>query len=342
MAKTRSRKSSSGPAKATVDFTGEERIVVLAGEDSFLIGEYQRQLRQAVEKKADGEVDVLNFDSRAELADVFDELRSVGLMMQTKIVILTDDGDFVSNHREALERYAQDPAEQSVLVIRPSSWNATWRLHKAIEQVGQVVKCGDVTEAMAEKWLIDRAKSVHKRKLKPAGASLLVDRIGKSLGRLDGELAKVVASVGEGDAIDENDVAAVVGRSSEADAWAIQSALLSGDARQAVGTLNDLIDLAGHHEQFMAYWYADLAKKMCKAAIMAEQRKSDFDICKTLRVFPRERHKPFMDAVRKLGRRGTTKLLGMITDMDAGSKSGLSDARRNLEEISVLLSMRLR
>jgi DNA polymerase-3 subunit delta len=334
----RSRKSSSAEGPS---FTGDELIVVITGDDNFLIGEYQRQFREAVEKKADGEIDVLTFDGKAELADVLDELRSVGLMMQTKIVVVTDADEFVTAHREKLERYADDPAAESRLVIRPTKWNAQWRLHKAIEKVGAVAKTGDLTEAAAEKWLIDRAKTMHKRKLKAEAAALLVERIGATLGRLDGELAKVVASAGDRETIEADDVIAVVGRSSEADAWAIQSALLSGDATKAVGTLNDLIDLAGHHEQFMAYWFADLARKMCKASIMAEGRSSDYEICSSLRIWPKDRQKPFMDAVRRLGRRGTTKLLGMITEMDARAKSGSGDARRNLEQICVLLSMRL-
>ena len=335
-------KRSTKTRAAAPSFTGDERIVVLTGDDSFLIGEYLRQLRAAVEGKADGDVDLLSFDAKAELADVYDELRSVGLMMQTKIVVVNDADDFVSAHRESLERYADDPAAESVLVLRPNTWNAKWRLHKAIEKVGQVVKCGELDETAAARWLVDRAKAMHGCTLRPQAAALIVERMGTALGRLDGELAKVIAAAGAKDAIGMEDAAAVVGRSSDADAWAIQSALLSGDPRKAVGTLNDLIDLAGHHEQFMAYWFADLARKMCKASILAEQRQSDFEICKQLKVWPKDRQKPFMDAVRQLGRRGTTRLLARITEMDAGAKSGLSDARRNLEQIGVLLAGRLR
>jgi len=73
-------------------------------------------------------------------------LETIGALV---IVVVSDADEFVTAHREKLERYADDPAAESRLVIRPTKWNAQWRLNKAIEKVGAVAKTGDLTEAAA-------------------------------------------------------------------------------------------------------------------------------------------------------------------------------------------------
>lgn len=322
--------------------TGDERIVTLHGSDPFLQKEQLTAVRQLLEKRGE-EVDTLRLDGdRAEPSDVFDELRSFGLMQQYKLVVVESADKFVTDHRETLERYAADPVEIATLVLRCEKWNRSWKLSKAIEKIGAVVPCDSVSETAAERWVVDRAKKEHGCTIQASAASLLVERLGPDLGRLDTELAKLAVAAPQGTAISEADVEALVGRSSEKDAWDIQEALLSGDANRAVGKLAELIDLAGHHEQFMAYWFADLCRKLAKAASMAEQRVPDGQVCKALRVWPMDRQRPFMNAARKLGRRGSARALARITELDARAKSGFGNARRNLETFAVQFAAAVR
>ena len=322
--------------------TGSERLVVLHGHDPFLQREMLNTLREAVEKQGH-DVDVLRLDGdRAEPADVFDELRSFGLMQQYKLVVVESADKFVTHYRENLERYADEPVDIATLVLRVTKWNKSWRVHKAIEKVGAVVTCDGVSEIVAEKWLVDRAKSHHQTSIKPAAAQCLVDRLGPDLGRLDTELSKLAVASPQNTPIDVADVEQLVGRSSEKDAWDIQDALLSGDANRAMTKLAELIDLAGHHEQFMAHWFADLTRKLAQASAMLEHNASDFEVCKTLRIWPKERQRPFMTAARKLGPRGSARALARITEMDARAKSGYATARRNLETFALQFTAAVR
>src|SRR5690606_8797359 len=98
----------------------ETRICVIYGEDEMLKRQTLEQLRAALIAKHN-DVEPLVFDGQSSpLADVLDELRSYGLMQQHKIVIVDDADVFVSAHREALERYAQNPVDNGVLVFRGS------------------------------------------------------------------------------------------------------------------------------------------------------------------------------------------------------------------------------
>ncbi len=322
--------------------TGAERLVVLHGDDPFLQREHLHTLRDAIESNGH-DVDTLRLDGdRAEPADVFDELRSFGLMQQYKLVVVESADKFVTNHRENLERYADDPVDIATLVLRVTKWNKSWRIHKAIEKIGAVVTCDGVSESVAERWVVARAKTHHAAAIKPAAAQHLVARLGPDLGRLDSELAKLAVAAPENTPIDIPDVEALVGRSSEKDAWDIQDALLSGDPNRAITKLSELIDLAGHHEQFMAHWFADLTRKLATAAAMLDTNAPEFEICKTLRIWPKDRQRPFIQAARKLGPRGAARALARITDLDARAKSGYASARRNLETFALQFTAAVR
>lgn len=344
MAKRGTRKPSAKRGASTPSFNGEELVVALFGKNAFLHGEYQRWLRQAVSDKVGEEVEPAVFDGRqAALADVLDELRSYGLMQQWKFVVVTDADPFVTAHRDALERYAAEPVDCATLVIRCESWNRSWRLHKTIEGLdrGRAVECPEqVDAAFAQKWVERRAEPVYGVKVEKAAASLLVERIGRDLGRLESELSKCASAAGEGEAIDETIVASLVGRGSDEQLWQVRDALLSGDRDHALRVIKDLVELQNEPPQRVSWYVADLARKLAHAAAMAERGEDLGDFMKSNRVWG-DAQRTFRAAARRLGSAGAARLLKTWTEMDSRSKSGFGDLARNLEVFALLLSRRL-
>ncbi len=339
MAKRSGKSGKSAPVK----FAGTERVVVLHGKEQFLQSEYLRQLREAVEANADGEVDVLRFDGpAAELAEVLDELRSLGLMQQYKLVVVSEADEFVTKHREHLERYAQSPEPGATLVLRPDTWNANWRLHKAIVKVGVVARCDEVPAPTAARWATKRIEARYGRQLSPKAAAVLVDRLGTSLQRLDSELAKLAAGVDEHQTVEVEHVEAMTGRASDRMAWDMQEALLSGDPATAIAKLHELLDLANQPKELVMYFVTDLLRKIHRAAGMVRRRVNEFQILKELKIWPQHRQAPFMHAVRRIEETGAARLLAQITDLDSRAKSGFGDHRRSLEQFCVLFAEQVR
>jgi len=335
MAKRSSRKAS-GPPK----FTGGERIVVLIGDEPFLMTDYTRQLREATAAKVDSEVDTITFDGgSAELADVLDELRSVGLMMQHKLVVVEQGDEFIKRYRAQMERYAADTEPTATLLLRASKWNKG-NIDKAIAKVGLIHQCADPKPAEAATWLVGRARSAHGFEIDRPAAGLLVERIGPDLGRLEGELAKLSAAVPQGQVADRDVVSALVGRASDDDQlWSrMQQALLSGDPREALETVYELTELASVSPVPLMRAASDLAVKLSLAARMLRDRQNDFDICKSLKIWPQSNHRPFIAMAKRLGPAGSAKLAAQIVNFDRRSKSGFGDARRGLEQFCVLLT----
>jgi len=326
-------------SKTKVEIDDSVRIAVLYGSEPMLQSEYLRQLFVVMEK-AHGEVEQIQFDgTQATLADVFDELRSYGLMQQYKVVVVSDADQFVSTHRAALERYAQQPVDTATLVLRSTRWNKG-KLDKAIEKVGFICKCDVAKPPEAINWLLARAKSEHKCKLDNTTARLLVDRLGCNLARLDSELGKLAVMAGEGQPVTRAMVDQVVGRSSEEQAWVVQEAVLDamnnrrGGALQAV---HELVNVAGQPDVLVMYFVADLVCKLNAAVAMKKLGVNEGQIAKDLKLWG-PKQMMFMNLVRRLTTRSAARLLDRIVEADRRSKSGGGTPLRNLECFCAVLA----
>jgi DNA polymerase-3 subunit delta len=311
-------------------FDGSERIAVLHGSELFLQREQLALLRAALAEAHD-EVDTLRFDGRhATLAEVLDEVRSFGLMQQYKLVVIEDADQLITKHREALERYAADPVDIATLLLRPTTWNSSWKLHKAIGKIGSVIKCEPMDEQSAQAWIVRQARDVYDAKMAARAAALLVEHLGTDLSSLDNELAKLSISAGKGGAITVDQIEELVGFASDEVAWEIQEAMLSGDADQILGTLGRLIHLSRQAEQLVGYFMADLVRKVCLASGMMSTGMGRFEICKQLKIWPQERQAAFLDASGRIGGANAARLLAMVVEIDRRSKSGYVKSGENL------------
>ena len=311
--------------------------------------QYVESLRAALETLGT-EIEWILFDGKsAGLADVLDELRSFSLMQRHKLVVVDEADRFVSAHRQALERYAQTPAEQATLVLRCERWNRG-KLDQKIEKVGCLIKCDGLTAAQAKSWLIDRAQAFHQIKLSPTTASKMINRIGSDLSTLDSELSKLALFVEPGGTIDPHVVDKLTGKTSEEKAWAVQEAILrclagtgagrknrigqqdlaDGAVGEAIEKIHELVHLSGEAEVFVAYCLADLIRKLCLAKILRNNRVPDRQITRQLRLWGASQS-TFFTTLERLDSRATDGLLDKIIRYDVRAKSGFGNVVRNLE-----------
>ena len=143
------------------------RILVLHGTEQMLKREAFDRLHHALNEQF-GDIDPVILDSKtATLADVLDELRTRSLLQPHNLVIVDQAEQFVSAHRQALERYAQSPVDHATLVLRCDRWSRG-KLDKLIGQMGALVKCQPPDRRQAAEWLIRRASKIHHCRLAPA------------------------------------------------------------------------------------------------------------------------------------------------------------------------------
>ncbi|MFA9477427.1 DNA polymerase III subunit delta [Phycisphaerales bacterium AB-hyl4] len=326
--------------KADVTLDASMRLVVLHGPDDMLKQTRLHELRAALAAEH-GEVETFSFEGKtAPLADVLDELRGYSLMQTYKLVLVDEADLFVKTHREALERYAENPVDHATLLLRSGTWNRG-NLDKLIAKHGAIIKCDAPSPAEAKAWLVARAKKQHKTTITPAAAEALIDRLGPRLMQLDTELAKLALMVDEGSPIEPKLVQDVVGRSSEEQAWAVQEVALQAMQQRNPGalitSLRELIDLAGQPDALVAYFLADLMRKLNVAWMLRQAGVPEAAAAKQLKLWG-PRQALFFNALRQMSPARAAALFDGVLQADRRSKSGLGEAVRNLECFSVQLT----
>jgi DNA polymerase-3 subunit delta len=327
------RKSSTKP-----ELTEATRVALLIGREPFLHAEYVGQLRAALEA-AHGAVDTLRFDGeQAELAEVLDECRTLGLMQQHKLVVVDRAEQLVKeDNRPLMERYAAAPASGATLVLRAERWYPG-KLDKLIEAAGAVVKFQEVSPAAAAAWAIRRAEKEHRAQLQPDAAELLVDRIGTELGRLDSELAKLALCAAVGDCpspITRALVAEMVGATREEEAWAVQESLLTGSAAEGIARVRAILDHSRKDAAVPLSWACmDLARKVLGASRGLREGRNPFEIGGKLKIWPDWKRDAVIAAARRADPARARELLAAAVETDRRFKSGLGDADRALEVLA--------
>lgn len=298
-------------------------VYALIGDDSFFqlqkLAEIIKQLPpDAARVDVDGE--------RAELADVFDELRSFAMFGSGKIVVMGNADAFITKFREQLEDYLQHPSDSATLVMRVSSLPANQKVYKLIQKVGAIEKCEPPKEYQLPAWIVQRGKEVHKITVATDAAKLLADRIGADLGRLDNELAKLALASDSGK-IGVQDISQSVAFQREQKMWDMTNELALGRPAEALKRWRQLVWLDPSTEfravTWLAMWLEDVGQILCggNTSKLGWKYKDRLpQVIKTAKSFGRERY---------------VRAVDLLADLDRRSKSGLGEACENVERFIV-------
>ncbi|MEZ6125226.1 MAG: DNA polymerase III subunit delta [Planctomycetaceae bacterium] len=219
-------------------------VCVLFGGERFLKLEVLKRIPGCSEaaSDADDEVTLSRFDgSDVELRSVTDELLTVSMFGDRRIVLVEDADDFVSKYRAGLEKYVADPSRSALLILDVKTWQKSTKLFKAVEKIGLNIECSELKGAALTKWLVNAAQEQYGKTLDAAAANLIVQLAGDSLGLLQQELDKLASLTGDASAITQEDVTRVVGGWRIETTWAMLDAVRDGALGQALEYLDKLI-----------------------------------------------------------------------------------------------------
>lgn len=310
--------------------------MILRGPESYLRRSHTQRLEAAL-REAHGEIARFDFDGRSvDPVTVLDELRTYGLLQDHKLVVVDHAEQLLARAgsptpRELFEAYSGSPVPTATLVLRAETWRPG-KLDKAVEKVGAIVKCEPPDDRTAIQWCSARIQRAHGTPIEPAAATLLVQRIGPSLDRLDVELAKLATSVETGATVTADDVRRLVGLGREEKAWKIQSELLTGDTGRAITALRELLEVSGQPEQLVLWSVTDLAKKLHAASRLLAAGRSPGAVRKELRLFG-DAAGPILERARALSPEQAADLLAAALDADRRTKRGIGRSERTVETL---------
>ena len=300
-------------------------VYALVGTDALL----QQEALEEIVRKLPADTQRTDVDGEtAELADVLDELRSFAMFGGGKLVMVRSADELVSRYREQMEDYVAKPSDSATLVLRFGSLPSNQRIYKAIDKVGEIVSCQPPKNLKA--WIVSRGASAHKLTVSAEAADLLAVLIGADLGRIDNELAKMALAFGGG-RVGPDEIGQSVTFQREREMWDLTNALAAGDTAEALCRWRQLVQGDSSAEFRAVTWLGIWLENVGKALAMIEEGQSAFAIGQALRIWPRERQQPFVDAVKKMGRAGWRRALDLLAEMDFETKSGVGNAASNVE-----------
>jgi DNA polymerase III subunit delta len=335
-------KRSSRPSPAAL--TADVRLALVHGEDRFLQQLYIDALADAL-TKAHGEIETVKVDGATQdAAAALDEARSFGLMTSHRLVVVDNAADLLGRDgvRPMFERYAEAPSDAATLVLRSDTWRPG-KLDKIVAAASHAlnIKCDAMSDAEARAWSIKRAQKRYGVGFDTHAATQLVELAGADLGRLDAEIAKLAASVGEGGTITRDVVSRMIGLSREEKAWTLQDPILRGDAEAALTKLHELLTVSREPPILLRRALIDLAKKLHAVARAAADGGNPAKPGESIRFWG-----PSGRATQQAGGRldpaNALRLYERAVDADHRAKTGRGDEVRTLETLALDLAAAVR
>jgi DNA polymerase III subunit delta len=222
-------------------------VCVLFGDEPFLKRQVLARVRRAVLGEGEADFSLATFAGPAALLpDVLEELGTLAMFGDRRLVVVEEADEFVTRYRPELEDYVARPKARGILILEVRSWPSSTRLFKAVAAIGLQIECTAPPGPKLTRWLVAWAKTAHRMKLAQPLAEQLLEMVGPELGLLDQELAKLAVTGGPGVEITSAMLERLVGSWRAKTAWEMLDAALDGKTGEALTQFDRLI-LAGEH-----------------------------------------------------------------------------------------------
>lgn len=315
-----------------VVLSGDERSLKLQALDAISSLLFGAESEESSVTKFNGE--------EADWKSVRDELLTVSMWGDRRLVLIEGADKFVSEHRDALEKYFDKPSKKSLLVLDVGSFPKNTRLFKAVEKLGLNVECTELSGADLTRWIQTAVKDRFGKQITRDAAMLLPELAGNHLGLLDQELEKLAAYVGERPQIESDDVRKLVGGWKAETTWEMLNGLRDGHLAFALNNLDKLLT-SGEAAPKLLGGIVFVFRKLAVATTLSRQGMPLPTALKQAGVFPRD--VAAAEAyLRRIGRERAEHILRWLLDADYSLKGGARmPDRLVLEQLFVRLSGKL-
>ena len=206
-------------------------VIVFAGTEALLRDRGLTLLREAHPDLEAGMVRIPS--SETDWTRLCDELYTAPFFGGRKLVVLVDEGNFTSNHRDQVRAYTGEPSSTAILVVLVP----TLKLPKL--EGATIVECRSLKPADLRRWLGAEAQRLGKT-LDRAATDLLISRGGKDLSALAGHLEKLAVHASTRTLLTPDDIRTLVGNEEERQIYELSLATTSYDAAGALRILRAL------------------------------------------------------------------------------------------------------
>jgi len=307
-------------------------IYVLAGKEKSLLGllcdELLGRLLEPEQRttclfKAEG--------PGTAVSEVLDELRTLPFLAERRVVLIKNADRFVTDNRQVLEKYFDNPCSGGVLILLVTSWPANTRLAKKLSKTGELINASAPKAWQLPEKLIGYANRAHGKQLARDAAELLVELAGDQLTALYNEIDKLALYADREKTITQEHIESLIGHNRLFNSFAVIDSVLTGDIVKAVGRLRKMFEADRTAEFTFIGAFALHFRRMFDAKVLLERGQSTAEVAKQLRIWG-DRN-AFFARLKKVSLRQIGQNLQHLAETDYAIKTGRAKPKVAAEQL---------
>jgi len=313
--------------------TDTKPIYVIAGKDEFLVAEQVTALVNQLLTPEQMQMCLWRAEAdKVTATEIFDELRTLPFLAEKRVVVLSDADDFISNNRELLEKYFENPAASGVLILATSKWPSNTKLAKALPKVGQLIEVEQLKSRELVSYITDYAKQQHGKSLPYNTAQMLIEFAGDEPGILRNEIDKLAAYTNSTKNISEKDISEIVGHNRAFGAFEVIDSMMAANTGKAIEQLRVMFQSDKDAEYTILGAFAWHFRRMFSAAALLAKGERPDMVAKKLRIWNQQE---FFGIIKKTGLKRIGDCLRQIAQFDYEIKTGRATAQTAIESMIV-------
>lgn len=324
------------PAKSAKTGSQIFPIYVIAGKDKFLLASYyDKLLDELLPPEQRGMSLYEPAADKANITEVLDELRTLPFLAERRVVVIKDADDFISEYRQSLEKYFENPSPSGTLVMTVGTWNKSTKLAKKLPKTGKLIVVTEIKPAHLPRYVAEYARSKHNKGINRSAAEMLIELAGDSPGRLCSEIDKLAVYVAENKSISVQDVEKLIGHNRMFGAFNVIDAATAGDLSIAIDRLRNMFAADRSAEYTVVGAFAYHFRRMFTARGLLDRGVSTRQIKSQMNIW----HNPegFFGQLRKLPIGTIASVITELARIDYAIKTGGSSAKIAIERLLIQL-----
>lgn len=309
-------------------------IYIVFGKDEFLVSRLLVSLLDKLIAPEKRDLGLWQADTKTVTAvEVFDELRTLTFLAEKKIVLIKNADSFISDNRERLERYFDNPAATGILIMTVSSWAGNTRLAKKLGGAGELISAGEIKPWDMWSFVSGYASSEFEKNISRSAAQMLVEMVGDDPGRLCGEVDKLAVYVDKSKTITEKDIESLIGRNRIFDAFEVIDSMIAGDTANAITRLRNMFAADRSNEYKVVGAFAYHFRKLFGAKALLTKGASQQQVAKQLNIW--KKRNEFFARLSKMSLEQIASFLMELARIDYGIKTGRATAKAAIESLVI-------
>jgi DNA polymerase-3 subunit delta len=319
--------------------TKHKPIYVITGKEDALVNAECKRLLDTLLENDERVTGLFNADpAQVSASAVLDELRTLPFLTKTRVVLVKGADKFVSENRQLLERYFDNPCPTGILILTASNWDARTKLAKKLPKVGKLLSVTQPKPWQLPPRLITYTADAHEKKLTEDAAGLLIELTGDDLPGLYGEIDKLALFAHTKKAITAEHVESLIGHNRIFSIFTVIDACLAGNVAAAIDRLRNMFAQDKSAEYTTIGGFVFHFRRMFNAKVLLNDGLSPPEVAGRLRIWGNK--DSFFKQVRKISLEQIGSILQQLAATDYSIKTGQTKTQVAAEQLVLKLAGR--